>query len=109
MSARARAQRKRHAHRHHAHRLSCLPLWAAIHMLDASRKRKLDQGRDSVLVTETTPRAIAGGGGVVPDAHDPFALDVQVVTDTRPGEVDAPCQTDDGCGHTCASACTSEF
>lgn len=39
--------------------------------------------------------------------EDPFALDVQVVTDVQDGGVAAPCQTDDGCGSTCASACTS--
>lgn len=38
-----------------------------------------------------------------------FALDVQVVTDVRVGDVAAGCNTDDGCGHTCASACASEF
>lgn len=38
-----------------------------------------------------------------------FVLDVQIVTDVRVGDVAAACNTDDGCGHTCASACASEF
>jgi len=38
---------------------------------------------------------------------DPLDLDVQVVIDVQGGDVAAPCQTDDGCGHTCASACNS--
>jgi len=37
---------------------------------------------------------------------DAFALDVRVVTDISP-DVPTPCQTDDGCANTCASACTS--
>lgn len=38
--------------------------------------------------------------------EDVFALDVRVVTDIS---LDAavPCNTDDGCPPTCASACTS--
>jgi FxLD family lantipeptide len=39
--------------------------------------------------------------------EDPFALDLRVITDAAPSEVGAACQTDDGCGTTCASACTS--
>ncbi len=43
----------------------------------------------------------------VTETEDPFALDVQMVTEVQPGEADAACQTDDGCGNTCTSACTS--
>jgi FxLD family lantipeptide len=39
--------------------------------------------------------------------EDPFALDLQVITDTAVSDVQAPCQTDDGCGSTCPSACVS--
>ncbi len=45
---------------------------------------------------------------LVMDAEDPFALDVQVVTDISPGEAAAPCGTDDGCEATCASSCVSD-
>ncbi|MGX7823556.1 FxLD family lanthipeptide [Actinokineospora sp. 24-640] len=38
---------------------------------------------------------------------DDFDLDVTIATDLVPGNPDAPCATDDGCGSTCASACTS--
>lgn len=38
---------------------------------------------------------------------DLFVLDVQVVTDIQPDRADAPCDTNDGCAKTCASACTS--
>jgi FxLD family lantipeptide len=37
---------------------------------------------------------------------DPFALDVEVVTDLPDG-VAAPCATDNGCAGTCASSCAS--
>lgn len=60
-----------------------------------------DEG-ETVLATDT---AVLENNTV----EDPFALDVHVVTDVQPGEVAAPCQTDDGCGHTCASACTSDI
>jgi len=43
----------------------------------------------------------------IAEFDDPFALDVQVVTDVQPGDVVAPCATDDGCAPTCASACAS--
>ncbi|MGH3936856.1 MAG: FxLD family lanthipeptide [Pseudonocardiaceae bacterium] len=33
--------------------------------------------------------------------------ELRVVTDVSPGDVAAPCNTDDGCGSTCASACAS--
>jgi len=38
---------------------------------------------------------------------NPFALDVQVITDIRPSHAAAACTTNDGCGSTCASACAS--
>lgn len=37
----------------------------------------------------------------------PFAFDVQVVTDLRPGEPAPGCDTSNGCASTCASACAS--
>lgn len=40
-------------------------------------------------------------------AEDAFWLDVHVITDVQSGDVAAACQTDDGCAHTCASACAS--
>lgn len=40
------------------------------------------------------------------DLDAPFELDVRIVTDADP-ESPVACQTDDGCGTTCASACTS--
>jgi FxLD family lantipeptide len=43
----------------------------------------------------------------ITELTDPFVLDVRVVTDIHASEVIAPCETDDGCGSTCASACTS--
>lgn len=44
-----------------------------------------------------------------PAAEDPFALDVQVITDVPPGHPLAGCSgnTDDGCDPTCASACVT--
>ncbi len=38
---------------------------------------------------------------------NPFALDVQIVTDVRPGGVAEACTTNDGCAPTCASSCAS--
>ncbi|MDQ3405361.1 MAG: FxLD family lanthipeptide [Actinomycetota bacterium] len=38
---------------------------------------------------------------------DDFDLDVTIATDLGTSDPAAPCATDDGCGHTCASACTS--
>ncbi|MDQ3577085.1 MAG: FxLD family lanthipeptide [Actinomycetota bacterium] len=44
-----------------------------------------------------------------PTVEDPFALDVQVITDIPPGHPLAGCKgnTDDGCDPTCASACVT--
>ncbi|MCP2257243.1 FxLD family lantipeptide [Streptoalloteichus tenebrarius] len=41
--------------------------------------------------------------------EDPFALDVQIITDVPAGHPLAACKggTDDGCDPTCASACVS--
>lgn len=36
-----------------------------------------------------------------------FDLGVRVVYDDIPGDGVVPCNTDDGCGSTCASACTN--
>ncbi|WP_390624033.1 FxLD family lanthipeptide [Fodinicola feengrottensis] len=41
------------------------------------------------------------------DISDLFALDIQVITDARPGEIEAPCSTNDGCAASCASSCAS--
>jgi FxLD family lantipeptide len=38
---------------------------------------------------------------------NPFALDVEIVIDVRPGELAEACTTNDGCASTCASACAS--
>ncbi|WP_185061490.1 FxLD family lanthipeptide [Pseudonocardia eucalypti] len=38
---------------------------------------------------------------------DPFALDVRVEIDTKPGEAIPACDTSNGCDPSCASACTS--
>ncbi|WP_414710894.1 FxLD family lanthipeptide [Pseudonocardia sp.] len=40
------------------------------------------------------------------DVERAFELDVCVVSDVG-FDVATPCQTDDGCANTCASACTS--
>ena len=42
----------------------------------------------------------------VMELEDPFALDVQVVTDVSTTEPTA-CSTNDGCAGTCASSCAS--
>ncbi|WP_462187709.1 FxLD family lanthipeptide, partial [Frankia sp. CcWB2] len=44
-----------------------------------------------------------------PATEDPFALDVQIITDVPPGHPLAGCKgnTDDGCDPTCASACVT--
>ncbi|WP_435159352.1 FxLD family lanthipeptide [Amycolatopsis sacchari] len=41
--------------------------------------------------------------------EDPFALDVQIITDIPPGHPFTGCKgnTDDGCDPTCASACVT--
>ncbi|MGH3812254.1 MAG: FxLD family lanthipeptide [Pseudonocardiaceae bacterium] len=36
-----------------------------------------------------------------------FDLDIRVVHDEIPDDGLTPCNTDDGCGSTCASACTN--
>ena len=41
-------------------------------------------------------------------ASDPFALDVRFIADLVPGDPLAPCDTEDNCPPTCASACASE-
>jgi FxLD family lantipeptide len=38
---------------------------------------------------------------------DDFELDVQIVTDDSTGFVVRRCDSSDGCGSTCASACSS--
>lgn len=38
---------------------------------------------------------------------DPFALDVQVITDVPDGHALAACNTNDGCDPSCASACVT--
>ena len=38
---------------------------------------------------------------------DDFDLDFTIIADPAVGNPDAPCATDDGCGSTCAAACTS--
>ena len=43
----------------------------------------------------------------VEDVEDPFALDVQVITDVPPDHPLAACGTDDGCDPSCASACVT--
>lgn len=42
-------------------------------------------------------------------AEDPFALDVQIITDVPPGHPLVGCKgnTDDGCDPSCASACVT--
>jgi FxLD family lantipeptide len=73
----------------------------------------------STTATKTAPAATAveavpawaaafAGPGVstAPPSASPFALDVQVITDARPGDPTA-CTTNDGCAASCASACAS--
>lgn len=50
----------------------------------------------------SAPAVVAATG-----ADDPFALDVQVITDVPAGHPMAPCTTNDGCAPTCASSCVS--
>jgi FxLD family lantipeptide len=40
-------------------------------------------------------------------AADPFALDIQVITDVAASDATPACTTNDGCGSTCPSACVS--
>lgn len=55
------------------------------------------------------PSAVSGdvleAGQLGPLAE--FELDVQVTTDAAVGYASRGCNTDDTCGSTCASACTS--
>ncbi|MGM1058957.1 FxLD family lanthipeptide [Saccharothrix sp. Mg75] len=50
---------------------------------------------------------------VTTDVADPFDLDIEVVparTTAQPGQVwnsGTNCHSDDGCGHTCESACSN--
>lgn len=43
-------------------------------------------------------------------AEDPFAIDLQIITDVPTGHPLAACKggTDDGCDPTCASSCISD-
>lgn len=53
--------------------------------------------------------SIVGTSVPVPDAEDPFTLDVQIITDVPPGHPLSACGegTNDGCDPTCASACVT--
>jgi FxLD family lantipeptide len=42
-----------------------------------------------------------------PDPADPFALNVTLITDVPASSDAAPCNSNDGCGSTCPSACVS--
>lgn len=56
----------------------------------------------------TLPERATPNTTEVADAVDaPFAFNVQVVTDLRPGEAVPGCDTSNGCASTCASACAS--
>ena len=44
---------------------------------------------------------------IVETDADPFAIDVQVITDAPANGTAARCSTDDGCAGTCASSCAS--
>ena len=49
----------------------------------------------------------ASGRGSVAVERSPFALDVRFMTDTPPGHKLFACDSSDGCGTTCASACVT--
>ncbi|WP_137814978.1 FxLD family lanthipeptide [Gandjariella thermophila] len=59
-----------------------------------------------------TTEALSKTAAAVPTSavEDPFALDIQIITDVPAGHPLAACKggTDDGCDPTCASACISD-
>jgi FxLD family lantipeptide len=66
-------------------------------------------GADRQDPSEREKRHVMEEASVIETNENPFALDVQVITDVVPGAAAAACTSDDGCGSTCASACASTY
>jgi FxLD family lantipeptide len=82
-------------------RQSCANALSAVAFLGRTSKTPAREKREKRDVMEEA--------SVIETNENPFALDVQVITDVVPGAAAAACTSDDGCGSTCASACASTY
>jgi len=55
----------------------------------------------------TTIEAPPEGSAAVADPDDPFGLDITFIEGTAPAQQPLLCATDDTCGSSCPSACTT--
>jgi FxLD family lantipeptide len=58
-------------------------------------------------MTVTTTEALPGSNTDAPDEDDPFGLDITFIEGTAPAQQPLLCATDDTCGSSCPSACTT--
>lgn len=55
----------------------------------------------------TTAEALPVGSATAADGDDPFGLDITFIERTPPAQQPLLCATDDTCGSSCPSACTT--
>jgi FxLD family lantipeptide len=61
-------------------------------------------GRDTIM-SVTTTEELPAGSAIADD--DPFGLDITFIENTLPAQQPLLCATDDTCGSSCPSACTT--
>ena len=60
--------------------------------------------KDTIMSVTTTPELPAGSATA---DDDPFGLDITFIENTPPAQQPLLCATDDTCGSSCPSACTT--
>jgi len=58
-------------------------------------------------MTVTTTEQLPVGSADAPGEDDPFGLDITFIEGTAPAQQPLLCATDDTCGSSCPSACTT--
>jgi FxLD family lantipeptide len=58
-------------------------------------------------MTVTTTEQLPAGSADAPGEDDPFGLDITFIEGTAPAQQPLLCATDDTCGSSCPSACTT--
>ena len=59
------------------------------------------------MTVKTTELLPADSADAPPDEDDPFGLDITFIEGTAPAQQPLLCATDDTCGSSCPSACTT--
>ena len=71
----------------------------------ANQPRRTPARRKDTVMSVTTTEELPAGSAIADD--DPFGLDITFIENTLPAQQPLLCATDDTCGSSCPSACTT--